>query len=350
MRVRFLASITSTALVLFTAVAFAPAHSAVRVATDIPPVHSLVAMVTDGVSKPSLVIQRGASPHSYSLRPSEAAALERADVVFWMGDALTPWLGNALDNLAADAQTVALLDSHETLRYDFRDAVIHGEAVDSHETHGHESHEVLDSHDTHNDHDDHGHLDEHQDEFQDTHESHDDHAHEGVDPHAWLDPVNAHRWLGVIADSLAQADPAHAATYQANASAAQARIDKLIAQTKTALEPIAEVPFIVFHDAYQYFEKRFGLNALGAIALSDARDPSAAQIAAVQTLVREHSVRCVFAEPQFNASLVDTVLDGTDADTGILDPVGTSVPTGPNFYPQLIKELTQNLRDCLEQS
>ncbi len=359
MRVRYLASIMSKAIVFFIAATFASAHGAVRVATDIPPIHSLAAMVTEGVSTPDLVIQPGASPHSYSLRPSEAAALERADVVFWMGEALTPWLGNALNNLASDAQSVALLDRHETLRFDFRDAVMHAEqaheTLDSHDAHGHEGHEgheVIDTHQSHDHHHDHEAVDTHEshDAIQDTHESHDDHAHEGVDPHAWLDPVNARRWLGVIADSLAQADPSNAATYQANASAAQDRIDKLIADTQATLEPIAEEPFIVFHDAYQYFEKRFGLNALGAIALSDARDPSAAQIAAVQTLVRENSVRCVFAEPQFNASLVDTVLDGTNASTGILDPVGTAIPTGPNFYPQLIEALSENLRDCLAQS
>lgn len=289
------------------------AQSAIRVATDIAPVHSLVAMITEGVSEPDLVIQRGASPHSYSLRPSDAAALERADVVFWMGDELTPWLGNTLDNLAADAQAIALLDRHETLRHDFRDAVADQESLDTHEAHS----------------------------------EHDDHAHEGVDPHAWLDPVNAQRWLAVIADTLAAADPEHAAAYQANQRIAQTTIDTLISNTNASLAPVSKRPFIVFHDAYQYFEKRFDLNVVGAIALSDARDPSPSQIAAVQTVVSEHAVRCVFAEPQFNASLVDTVLDGTRAETGILDPVGTSIPSGPDFYPRLIEELAQALTDCL---
>lgn len=289
------------------------AQSAIRVATDIAPVHSLVAMITEGVSEPDLVIQRGASPHSYSLRPSDAAALERADVVFWMGDELTPWLGDALDNLAADAQAIALLDRHETLRHDFRDAVADQESLDTHEAHS----------------------------------EHDDHAHEGVDPHAWLDPVNAQRWLAVIADTLAAADPEHAAAYQANQRIAQTTIDTLISNTNASLAPVSKRPFIVFHDAYQYFEKRFDLNVVGAIALSDARDPSPSQIAAVQTVVSEHAVRCVFAEPQFNASLVDTVLDGTRAETGILDPVGTSIPSGPDFYPRLIEDLAQALTGCL---
>ena len=323
------------------------AQSAIRVATDIAPVHSLVAMITEGVSEPDLVIQRGASPHSYSLRPSDAAALERADVVFWMGDELTPWLGDALDNLAADAQAIALLDRHETLRHDFRDAVADQESLDSHESHNHdEARASTDAHDAEHEHDhDHDHnesVDTHK-----AHSEHDDHAHEGVDPHAWLDPVNAQRWLTVIADTLAAADPEHAAVYQANQRIAQTTIDTLISNTNASLAPVSKRPFIVFHDAYQYFEKRFDLNVVGAIALSDARDPSPSQIAAVQAVVSEHAVRCVFAEPQFNASLVDTVLDGTRAETGILDPVGTSIPSGPDFYPRLIQELAQALTDCL---
>jgi zinc transport system substrate-binding protein len=330
------------------------AQSAIRVATDIAPVHSLVAMITEGVSEPDLVIQRGASPHSYSLRPSEAAALERADVVFWMGDELTPWLGNALNNLAADAQAIALLDRHETLRYDFRDAVAHQESsdqesLDSHESHNHdEARAPTDAHEAEHEHD-HDHDHDH-DEPVDTHKAHsehDDHAHEGVDPHAWLDPVNAQRWLAVIADTLAAADPEHAAAYRANQRIAQTTIDTLISNTNASLAPVSKRPFIVFHDAYQYFEKRFDLNVVGAIALSDARDPSPSQIATIQAVVREHAVRCVFAEPQFNASLVDTVLDGTRAETGILDPVGTSIPSGPDFYPRLIEDLAQALTDCL---
>lgn len=274
----------------------APALAAPRVATDVAPVQSLVTQVMDGVAEPSMVIQRGASPHSYSLRPSEAATLENADIVFWVGDELTPWLTGALDNLAGDADSVALLHTDGTLR--------HGV--------GHEGH-----------------------------------AHEGVDPHAWLDPVNAQHWLGVIADTLARHDPANAERYQANAAAARDRIDGLIRQVRGELEGVHDEAFIVFHDAYQYYERRFDLNTVGAISLSDARDPGAAHIAEIRDIVAERDVQCVFAEPQFNPAMVDTVLSGTDARTGVLDPLGSEIPADGDYYTTLINQLSERLVTCL---
>jgi zinc transport system substrate-binding protein len=311
----------------------ASSATAIRVATDIPPVHSLVAMVTMGVSEPDLIIQRGASPHSYSLRPSEAAALENADVIFWIGPELTPWLTDAVINLADGAQSVELLhelqNTEATTRLSFREAI----HLDDHTA------EIVDSHEGHDDHDNHA------SEKVDRHDAHD---HASLDPHAWLDPVNARAWLAVIAETLASADPVNASEYTRNAEAAQQQITTLMDTTAETIKPVHERPYIVFHDAYQYFERRFDLNALGAIALSDARDPSASHIAAIQSLVIERDVHCVFAEPQFNPALVDTVLDGTPANTGVLDPLGSDIPIGPDFYPQLIRSLINGLMECLD--
>ena len=301
-----------------------PVQAAPRVAADIAPVHSLVAQVMQGVGEPRLVIQRGASPHNYALRPSEAAALERAEVVFWTSAQLTPWLDRALGNLAADAERVELVETAGTTRHAFRESVTIDTAADANHDHDHDH--------------DHGHDPGH------------DHAHdhEGVDPHAWLDPLNARHWLGVIATTLAEVDPANAALYRDNAAAGQARMDALMADIEEAITPVQERAFIVFHDAYQYYERRFGMRAVGAISLSDATDPSPARIAAIRELVQAHSVRCVFAEPQFNPSLVDTVLDGTRAETGVLDPLGSEIAEGPDFYPRLMQALTASLVDCLE--
>ncbi len=341
-------TIRSITLTLLLATFSLPVLAAPRVVADITPVHSLVAQVMAGVGEPALVIQRGASPHSYALRPSEAAALERADVVFWMGEELTPWLDGALGNLAADAEQVALLHAPETIRYAFRDRVLNeatghhdGDEHDhGHDEHDHHEHDHHDHHDQHDDHDDHGH---------DTHAQH-DHAHDGVDPHAWLDPVNARYWLSVIATTLAAQDPANADQYQANAAAAQADIDTLINQTGQALSPVADVPFIVFHDAYQYLERRFELNTVGAISLSDARDPSPSHIADIRAIVAEEQARCVFAEPQFNPDLVETVLNGTQAQTGVIDPLGSDIATGPDFYANWMRAMTKSLLDCLGSS
>ena len=316
-----------------------PAAAVPDVATDVTPVHSLVSRVMEGVGEPRLVIQRGASPHSYSMRPSEAAALENADVVFWVGEELTPWLNRALGNLAPDARRVSLLHAEGTRRYAFRERVLTETAGDhehspdqgdAHDDHGHDDHG----------HDDHGHAD---------HGGH-DHAHDGVDPHAWLDPVNARYWLGVIAETLAEEDPANAAVYRRNAEAGQAEIDALMEHVRETVSPVHENAFIVFHDAYQYFERRFDMNTVGAISLSDATDPSPAHIAEIREIVGDYDVQCVFAEPQFNPALVDTVLNGTSARTGVLDPLGSEIALGPDFYPTLIRQLTGRLVSCLQGS
>ncbi|TVO62385.1 zinc transporter [Spiribacter vilamensis] len=307
----------------------APVSAAPQVATDIAPVHSLVSRVMDGVGEPSLVIQPGASPHNYSLRPSEAGALESADVVFWVGDELTPWLTGALDNLAGDARQVALLHTEGTERYAFRDRVL--AEAGGHDDHGHESH----SDDGHDDHGDHG------------EEGHNDGR---IDPHAWLDPANARHWAGLIAETLAAEDPANADQYRENAEAVRADINDMMGDIRAAVEPVSDVPFVVFHDAYQYFERRFGMNTVGAISLSDASDPSPAHIAEIRTVVDRHDVQCVFAEPQFNPQLVETVLGGTDARTGVLDPLGSDIAVGDEFYATLINQLGERLVSCLEGS
>ncbi len=356
-----------------------------RVAVDIAPVHGLVARVMQGVGSPDLVIPPGASPHGYSMRPSEALALERADAVFWIGEALTPWLEGPLDTLASDAHVTELLavpgtmtlefrtgatfeahdhgdehhgeehheeDHHEDEHADHAEGHDHGEHDDhdhekhadheehDHEGHDHGAHEGHD-HDAH-DHDEHGH-DEHD---HDDHDDHEGHSHSGLDPHAWLAPGNAEVWLMAIAEELSELDPENAATYKANAKAGKAEIDAAIQEVDALLEPFRAQSFIVFHDAYQYFETSFEIAATGAISLGDASDPSPARIAEIRDDVAEYGVTCVFSEPQFNPGLVATVLDGTAAKTVVIDPLGTKIDTGPTFYTDLIKGLGKAMASC----
>ncbi|WP_299146594.1 zinc ABC transporter substrate-binding protein [uncultured Tateyamaria sp.] len=356
-----------------------------KVAVDIAPVHALVARVMQGVGTPDLVIRQGASPHEYSLRPSEAAALQNAQMVFWIGSDLTPWLADAVGTLAADATVTSLLEVDGTITLDYRDnAVFEGDdhddhdhdeaghddhAEEKHDEHEHDEH----GHDDHADHkdegyDDHGHDDhaEHKEDGHDDH-GHDEHAHEehaeedheehaghdhghhhgDHDPHAWLSPRNAVTWIGAIADQLAAADPDNADAYRANAAAARTEMDALVADVNATLAPVRGKSFVVFHDAYQYFEADFNFPALGAIALSDAKDPSPARIAEIQGHIAEDGVTCVLAEPQFNPGLVATVTAGTTTQTGILDPLGSNLDLGPAFYPQLINSLADALAECL---
>lgn len=305
-----------------------------QVAVDIAPVHSLVARVMQGVATPDLVIQPGASPHEYSLRPSEARALQEADLVFWIGPDLTPWLSETIETLATDAIAVELLETDGTLALEIRETALF-EAHD-HDHNAHDTHEAKD-HDDH-DHDAHG---------AEKHADHEGHAHGAHDPHAWLSARNAMTWLNVIAGQLSAVDPDNAGAYFANASAGRAEIEALMAEVNTTLEPVRQTPFIVFHDAYQYFEADFDFPAAGAISLSDASDPSPARIAQIQARITAEGITCVLAEPQFNPGLVATVLDGTDAKTGILDPLGADLKPGPDMYPQLIRNLSTALAGCL---
>ena len=286
------------------------------VAVDIPPIHSLVSIVMEGVGTPDLIMQAGASPHGYSLRPSEAAALQRADVIFWVSESLTPWLEGPIEALAGDAKSVELLEAEGTTELEFREGVT---------------------------------FEEHDDGDEDDEQEHEeDHDHHGHDPHAWLDPENARIWLDVIANELSAIDPEHAATYVANASAGKAELNSLIGEINTQLESFHSTNFVVFHDAYQYFENRFDILAAGSITLGDGSDPSPARIAEIRNKVADLNVRCAFAEPQFNPGLVNTVFRGTNAKTGILDPVGSDLELGPDLYSQLLRNMADSLAACLE--
>lgn len=325
------------------------------VAVDIAPVHSLVARVMDGVGDPDLIVASGASPHEYSLRPSEAQALQDADLVFWVGEDLTPWMAGALGALAEGAQVTSLLDVTGTLTLPFREGALfeahaHGDETDHEQADAH-AHEDEHDHDAQahekDDHDGHEHDEAHGDEHAHDEDHHDAHAHGEVDPHAWLSPENAAVWLNAIAAALSGADPQNAGAYFANAAAGRAEMDMLSQDVTQILDPVRGRNFIVFHDAYQYFENAFAFPAAGAITLSDASDPSPARIAEVQGRVAEQGVTCVLSEPQFAPGIVAAVMDGSTAQTATLDPLGSDLAPGPALYPHLIRNLALRLADCL---
>ena len=332
-----------------------------RVAVDITPVHSLVARVMDGVGTPDLIIQSGASPHEYSLRPSEASALQEANVFFWIGPDLTPWLTEAIETLAPHAAITTLLETEGTIELKFREgALFEAHDHDDHaEEEGHDDHDDHAEEEGHDDHDDHaeeeGHDDHDDHAEEEGHDDHDDHAkeeghddHGAHDPHAWLSPQNAANWLIVIAGQLSAADPENAGAYFANAAAGRAEMDALMTQVNATLDPVRGGRFVVFHDAYQYFESDFDFPASGAISIGDASDPSPARIAEIQKRIADEGISCVLAEPQFNAGLVTTVLGGSDANTGVIDPLGSDLEPGATLYPQLINNMATGLAGCLK--
>ena len=347
----------SRKLLSYTAISLVLGNSAIadvpNVTVDIAPVHSLVARVMEGVGSPKLIIPAGASPHEYSLRPSEAKSLQDADMVFWMGEDLAPWLEKSIETLARDAEIVTLLEESGTKLLDFREGALfeehdhddHDEHDDHDDDKDHDDHDEHDDHDDDKDHDDHDDHDDHGDDK--NHDDHDEHAHGAHDPHAWLSIANAQTWLNLVAGKLSAADPENAGVYFANAAAGRTEIDSLVAEVNGILAPVRGKNFVVFHDAYQYFETSFDFPAAGAISLGDATDPSPARIAEIQDRVSEEDINCVLSEPQFNQGLVETVLSGTDAKTGIIDPLGVNLEPGPDLYSKLIRNMAKSLAGCL---
>jgi len=393
MRTACRTALLATSLLAGTAVA-SPAQAAPEVVATVKPVHSLVSAVMDGVGEPKLLLEAGQSPHTYSLTPSDAGALERADLVVWVGPALEAFLERPVRNIARDDAAFQLmrLDGLTVLRtreggawashahahgdgghghsesqdasakaehdHDHSDDHADGHDHDAHNDHGHsENHSHEDEHahgDSHDDGDDHSHGDAHDHGDHAEGDHGDAHAHtiqgipeDEVDPHVWLDPDNARVIVEALADRLAALDPAHAETYRQNAEAARQRIAEVDAEVAEQIAPIADTPYIVFHDAYHYFEAHYGLNTVGSITLSPDRKPGAQRLAEIRGKITELDARCVFREPQFAPDLVETVVENTNARIGTLDPLGVDHAAGPDAYPQTLRDLATDLSDCL---
>ena len=298
-----------------------------RVVADIAPVHSLVAQVMAGQGTPELLLPPGSSPHGYALRPSEARALAEADLVFRVGAGLTPWLDRSLATLGAAAVQVPLAEAPGVIRRDYREGPVFGTGEDHDHDGGAEHSEDHDA--------DHGHDHGH------------DHDHAAGDPHVWLDPRNADAMLAAIAAHLAEADPANAAAYRANAEAARARLAVLEEEIAARLAPLRGRAFVVFHDAYHHFEERFGLTALGALSDGDAAGPGPARLAALRDALRAAGAVCLFTEPQLNPRLADALTEGSGMRAGLLDPLGAAQTPGPELYPALMRALAENMARCL---
>lgn len=300
---------TISALVATTAL---PAWAeAPKVVVSIKPIHSLVASVMHGVGEPVLLVRGGASPHSYTMKPSDAKALSAADLVVWVGPELEGFLEKPLQANAPKATRLTLMDLKSLTLLQARE----GGAWEAHE-HGHEQH---------------GHADQ----------------HEELNSHIWLDPANARAIVTATADALAAKDPADAEAYRTNADRTLQALDALDAELKATLTPLKDKPFVVFHDAYQYFEARYDLSAVGSITVSPDRRPSAKRLSAIRAKIAGLNAACVFSEPQFEPTLVRTVVEGTKAKTGVLDPEGADLPEGESLYPTLMRNLAASLRGCL---
>lgn len=333
----------ASTLLLSTAVS---ASAELNVVTSVKPVHSLVAAVMQGVGEPDLIIEGAGSPHNYALKPSQARMLEQASVIFWVGEELEAFLEKPLETVGANAKSVALINAHDLIKLELRE----GGAF---EDHGHDEEAAHDDHDhaetaqaAHDDDHDHDHDHDH-DQKEAAEAGHEGHDHGAFDAHVWLDPANAKAMVHEIEEVLVAADPDNATQYEANAEAVMGKLDALILEVSAELEPVKDKGFIVFHDAYQYFENRFGIMAAGSITVSPEVMPGAQRVREIQTRLMEVGVSCVFAEPQFEPKLISTIIEGTSAKSGIIDPLGADLEAGPELYFQIIRNMATSIKTCL---
>ena len=285
----FPAFIAAAFLLASTALSHAEAP---KVAASFKPVHSLAASIMQGVGEPYLIVKGAASPHDYAMTPSDAGALQGADVIFWIGPELETFLLKPIESLGKGAEVIALEDIESLIKLARRED---GE----------------------------------------------------TDPHVWLDPVNAKLMVRRMEQALGKADPANAALYKANADKTFARLGALETEIAATLAPVRNKPFITFHDAFQYFEKRFGLNAAGSITVSPDAAPGAARVAGLQARVKQLGIRCVFSEPNFEPKIIASIIGGTTAKVAALDPEASGLTEGPDLYFQSLREIAAAMAGCL---
>ena len=314
---------------------FTSANAEIKVVASIKPIHSLASYLMDGVAKPDLIVDGYASPHGFAMKPSHAKMLQDADIVFWVGEDLENFLEKPLDSIAAKAEKIELLEVKGLVKLKFRERNI----FDDHDDHGHKK---KDDHDDH-DHDDHAKKEDGHDDHDD-HDGHEGHHHGEFDPHIWLDPINAKVILFEMSKHLIENDPTNETTYRANLGKAYKEIDKLTNDVTTELNE--STASIVFHDAYQYFEKRFSVNILGAFTVNTDVLPGAEQLSEIREVIEHEKVACVFSEPQFNPDIIQAVAKDMNIKTGIVDPLGATLTPGKDLYFDLIKNMSKSFKGC----
>jgi zinc transport system substrate-binding protein len=286
-----------------------PAHAA-EVVVTIKPLHGLAARVMAGAGTPHLLVQGALSPHAYALKPSDAARLGTADIFIRMSDVMEPFTARIVRSLPRRVHVVTLADTPRLRLLPRRTGAMFAEPADGH-GHGH------------------------------------DHEHGTMDGHAWLDPVNAKLMVDRIAEALGKRAPAEAATFRANAAQLKDDLDALSVELARDLAQVAGKPYVVFHDALQYFEQRYGLKAVGAIAVSPEVPPGARRLSVLRRQIVDQKAECIFAEPQLDTRLVAAVAEGTQARIGTIDPEGIRIDAGPDHYFALLRTLARDLTACL---
>ncbi len=276
------------------------AAEAPRIVADIAPVQSLVAMVTEGVTTPDLLLEATQDAHHAALTPAQAQSLQDADLIVWIGPGLTPWLSEGLETVASGAAVLRLGGRDEDVVLEMR---------------GHHG----------------GH----------------DHSHHEADPHGWLDPSNAASWLGVIAEQVSALDPDNAEVYEANRAQAQEKLTAVDAELRSMIKP-SDQKIMMGHDSLQYFENAYNISFAGALSDSEDIDPTANEIRELRQTATGGDVACLLIDQETSASMVETVTEGTDLKRVDVDPIGRTLPPGPDLYVDLLMAIGTSVVECLE--
>lgn len=287
------------------------AADAPRVVVTIAPIHSLVAGVMAGVGTPEQLVKGAASPHTYMLKPSQMASLQGADLIIWNGESVESFMPRTLHAVAGDTRVIKLAAVQGMRLLPTRSGGLWVE-----ENHDHDHHR--------------GQLDGQ------------------MDGHLWLDPENAKVIVKVIGAALSEIDPSNATLYRRNSELQLQRLGQLNSELDRSLAPLRKTPYLVFHDGYHYFEDRFHLNAAGAISVDPEHKPGARRLRELTAMIRQKQVRCVFSEPQFPVATVQTITAGSGVKSGVLDPLGSTLPAGPELYFTLMRNLGKSLAECLQ--
>jgi zinc transport system substrate-binding protein len=297
-----------------------------KVVASIKPIHSLVAAVMGDVGTPDLIVKGAGSPHAYSLRPSEATMIDRADIVFWVGPEFEAFLDHPLDAIAGSGRVVRLDGAEGLTLLDLREGGAFEAHEDDDEGSGHGEHAEAADHDKEGEEDDHG---------------------DEKNMHVWLDPGNAIAMTRRIVAELGRVAPEHGAAFRANGTALEARIAALDKRLATELAELRDRPFVVFHDAYHYFESRYGLSTVAAFTVNAENAPGARRLTEIRARIKQTGASCVFAEPQFKPEVVTSVAADAGIRSGVLDPLGATVEPGPDAWEEIMTSLARDLRACL---
>jgi zinc transport system substrate-binding protein len=290
-------------------ISYSSLNAEVKVVTTIKPIHSLVAGVMDGLGSPSLIVDGSNSPHNFSLKPSHAKMIEDAEIIFWVGEDLETFMIKPLESIANNATKVSFMDLDSIIKLKFKEEnILEVEGYD------------------------------------DDHDDHDDHADGEFDAHIWLDPKNAIEIVNEIAKTLSLKDPNKKNVYYSNAEKLNHSLNELIEKINLSINKDAR--FIVFHDAYQYFEKRFDVSSAGALILNEEALPSAKKVSEIHKIIKKQNINCIISEPQFNPNIIKSIAQDSSILTRSFDPLGSSFDTNKNLYFEMILSLSNSLKDC----